>query len=64
MRYCVRAVTDPNLPNNEGCYRMIKLTIPERCLLNPQRPAPVNNRAPTLRRVDLTLHRLDIRQPE
>jgi N-methylhydantoinase B len=51
VRYCVRAVTDPNLPNNEGCYRMIRLTIPERSLLNPQRPAPVNNRAPTLRRV-------------
>jgi N-methylhydantoinase B len=51
VRYCVRAVTDPDLPNNEGCYRMIRLTIPERSLLNPKRPAPVNNRAPTLRRV-------------
>ena len=51
VRYAVRVVTDPRIPNNEGCYRMIRLTIPEGTLLNPRRPAPVNNRAVTLRRV-------------
>ena len=51
MRYAVRVVTDARIPNNEGCYRMIRLTIPERTLLNPRRPAPVNNRAVTLRRI-------------
>ena len=51
VRYAVRVVTDARIPNNEGCYRMIRLTIPERTLLNPRRPAPVNNRAVTLRRI-------------
>ena len=56
VRYVVRVVTDPDIPNNEGCYRMIRLTIPERSVLNPERPAPVNCRAVTLRRVvDTTL---------
>ncbi len=51
VRYAIRVVTDPGIPNNEGCYRMIRLTIPERTLLNPERPAPVNNRHVTLRRI-------------
>ena len=56
VRYVVKVITDPDIPNNEGCYRMIHLTIPERTVLNPQRPAPVNCRAVTLRRVvDTTL---------
>ena len=56
VRYVVRVVTGPDIPNNEGCYRMISLTIPEKSVLNPRRPAPVNSRAVTLRRVvDTTL---------
>ena len=56
VRYVVKVITDPDIPNNEGCYRMIHLKIPERTLLNPQRPAAVNCRAVTLRRVvDTTL---------
>jgi N-methylhydantoinase B len=51
VRYVVRALTDPDIPNNEGCYRMISLTLPEKSLLNPKRPAPVNCRAVALRRV-------------
>ena len=51
VRYAVRVVTDARIPNNEGCYRMVRLTIPEKTLLNPRRPAPVNNRAVTLRRI-------------
>ena len=50
VRYAVRVVTDARIPNNEGCYRMIRLTIPEKTLLNPRRPAPVNNRAVTFSR--------------
>ncbi|MDP6787163.1 MAG: hydantoinase B/oxoprolinase family protein [Rhodospirillales bacterium] len=56
VRYVIRVITDPDIPNNEGCYRMIRLTIPEKSVLNPRRPAPVNCRAVTLRRVvDTTL---------
>lgn len=51
VRYVVRALTDPDIPNNEGCFRMISLTLPEKSLLNPQRPAPVNCRSVALRRV-------------
>jgi len=51
VRYVVRALTDPDIANNEGCFRMIRLTLPEKSLLNPKRPAPVNCRAVTLRRV-------------
>ena len=55
VRYVVRALTDPDTPNNEGCYRMISLTLPEKSLLNPTRPAAVNCRAVALRRVHLPL---------
>ena len=51
VRYVIKVITDPDIPNNEGCYRMIHLNIPERTVLNPQRPAAVNCRAVTLRRV-------------
>ena len=51
VRYAIRVMTGPDIPNNDGCFRMLRLTIPERSLLNPQRPAPVNNRAVTLRRI-------------
>jgi N-methylhydantoinase B len=51
VRYCVRAISDPEIPNNEGCYRMISIDIPPRSLLNPSRPAPVNCRSVALRRV-------------
>ena len=51
VRYVIKVITDPDIPNNEGCYRMIRLNIPERSVLNPQRPAAVNCRAVTLRRV-------------
>jgi N-methylhydantoinase B len=53
--YAVRVITNPSIPNNQGCYRMIRVTLPEACLLNPRRPAPVNNRAVTLRRTVDTL---------
>ena len=56
VRYVIRVLTDPEIPNNEGCYRMIHLKIPEKSILNPQRPAAVNCRSVTLRRVvDATL---------
>jgi len=51
VRYVVRALTDPDSPNSGGCYRMISLTLPEKSLLNPTRPAAVNCRSVALRRV-------------
>ena len=34
-------VTDPTIPVNDGCFRPIKLRIPEGTMTNPRRPAPV-----------------------
>jgi N-methylhydantoinase B/oxoprolinase/acetone carboxylase alpha subunit len=37
--FAVRAVTDPTIPNNAGCFRPIRLTLPEGSLVNPTEPA-------------------------
>lgn len=55
VRYVVRVITDPEIPNNEGVFRMVSIKLPEASLLNPRRPAAVNCRSVTLRRVVDTL---------
>ncbi|RMF92506.1 MAG: hydantoinase B/oxoprolinase family protein, partial [Nitrospinota bacterium] len=63
--YVVRAITDPEIPNNSGCYRPITISIPEGCLLNPRHPAPVNARTATMKRtVDVLLGALVRALPE
>lgn len=49
--YAVRAVTDPTIPTNGGCFRPIKLVLPEGSIVNPREPAPVNARTATIKRV-------------
>jgi N-methylhydantoinase B len=49
--YCVKAVTDPEIPNNGGCYRAIEVKLPEASLVNPGWPAPVNARTATVKRI-------------
>ncbi len=49
--YAVRAATDPTIPNNGGCFRPIRLTLPEGTLVNPRPPAPVNARTATIKRI-------------
>jgi N-methylhydantoinase B/oxoprolinase/acetone carboxylase alpha subunit len=49
--FAVRAVTDPTIPNNAGCFRPIRLTLPEGSLVNPTEPAPVNARTATIKRI-------------
>lgn len=39
--YALRAVTDPTIPMNEGCFRPVTVEAPQGSLLNPIRPAPV-----------------------
>ncbi|MFB6307760.1 MAG: hydantoinase B/oxoprolinase family protein [Haloarculaceae archaeon] len=39
--FAVRAVTDPDVPPNQGCYDPVTVTAPEGCLLNPEPPAAV-----------------------
>lgn len=39
--FVLRAVTDPEIPPNDGCYQPVDITIPEQSLLNPTPPAAV-----------------------
>jgi len=49
--FAVRAVTDPSIPNNGGCFRPISLELPSGSLVNPRSPAPVNARTATIKRI-------------
>lgn len=37
----IKCALHPHLPNNEGCFRPVRLTVPEGTILNPRFPAPV-----------------------
>ncbi len=39
--YAIKCALDPMTPNNDGCFRPVRITAPEGSLLNPRRPAPV-----------------------
>ncbi len=49
--YTVRAVTGSSIPNNSGCFRPIKVILPESSIVNPSPPAPVNSRTATVKRI-------------
>ena len=49
--YAVRAITDPTIPTNGGCFRPVQLDLPEGSLVNPREPAPVNARTATIKRI-------------
>ena len=48
--FAFRCITDPEIPNNHGCYRPIEVAVPKGSLLNPSPGAPVAIRAHTLKR--------------
>ncbi|MBV9028461.1 MAG: hydantoinase B/oxoprolinase family protein, partial [Candidatus Eremiobacteraeota bacterium] len=58
--YALRAVTDPTIPMNEGCFRPLSVSAPEGSLLNPRRPAPVSggNVETSMRNADVVLRAL------
>jgi N-methylhydantoinase B len=43
--YALKTVLAPDIPNNEGGFRPIQVTAPERSIFNPRYPAPVAARA-------------------
>lgn len=45
--YAIKALLLPDLPNNDGLFRPIKVYAPEGSILNPREPAPVGGRACT-----------------
>jgi len=49
--YAVRALTDPHIPSNGGCFRPITLRLPPGSLVSPVNPAPVNARTATIKRI-------------
>lgn len=49
--FALRALTDPDIPTNGGCFRPISLYLPEGSIVNPKAPAPVNARTATIKRI-------------
>jgi N-methylhydantoinase B len=51
----VRYMVSPLIPQNEGCYRPIKVIAPEGTIVRPTRPAPLSGRFHTLERMTNTI---------
>ena len=49
--FAVRALTDPDIPSNGGCFRPVTMELPWASLVNPVEPAPINARTPTIKRI-------------
>jgi N-methylhydantoinase B len=66
VHYALRAVTDPTIPMNEGCFRPVHVHAPEGTLLNPRRPAPVSggNVETSMRNAEVVLQALAQAAPE
>lgn len=47
--FALRAVTGPDIPNNGGCFRPLRLILPEGSVVNPRPPAAVNARTATVK---------------
>ena len=64
--YAVRAITDPEIPPNAGCYRPIEIDAPVGSIVNPRPPAPVvgGNLETSQRVVDVILGALGRLVPE
>jgi N-methylhydantoinase B len=66
VHYALRAVTDPTIPMNEGCFVPVEVVVPEGTLLNPRRPAAVSggNVETSTRNADVVLQALAKAAPE
>lgn len=66
VHYALRAVSDPTIPMNDGCFRPVHVVAPEGSLLNPRRPAPVSggNVETSMRNADVVLQALAGAAPE
>jgi len=49
--YGVRAITDPSIPTNGGCFRPVRVKVPDASLVNPRDGAPVNGRTHPMKRI-------------
>lgn len=66
VHYALRAVTDPTIPMNDGCFRPVDVIVPPGSLLDPYRPAPVSggNVETSTRNADVVLQALALAAPE
>jgi N-methylhydantoinase B len=53
--YAIRAISDPSVPNNGGCFRAVDAVLPEGTIVNPRPPAPVSCRTATIKRIADTI---------
>jgi len=53
--YAIRAISDPSIPNNGGCFRAVDAILPEGSIVNPRPPAPVSCRTATIKRIADTI---------
>jgi N-methylhydantoinase B len=53
--YAVRAISDPTVPSNGGCFRAVDAVLPLGSLVNPRAPAPVSCRTATIKRIADTI---------
>ena len=49
--FAVRVLTGSDIPTNGGCFRPIRLKLPEGSIVNPREPAAVNARTSTIKRI-------------
>jgi N-methylhydantoinase B len=49
--YCIKALLDPDVPNNQGVINAIEVTAPEGSVVNAKFPAAVASRAHTCQRI-------------
>ena len=65
VHYAVKVVFTPDLPQNEGCNRPVRIIVPEGSILNPREPAAVSVRHLTQQAVaDVVLKALAPMAPE
>lgn len=49
--YATRTLTGDTAPNNDGCYRPVRMTLPPASIVNARYPAPINARGVALARI-------------
>jgi N-methylhydantoinase B len=53
--FAVRAIGGSHIPTNGGCFRPIRMVLPEGSLVNPKQPAPLGCRTATIKRLTGTI---------
>ena len=49
--FAIKAVVDPDMPMNQGFFRVVKVVAPEGSIVNPRPPAPVGGNVETSQRI-------------